>query len=248
MRGVVAVIAILAVIGGGAWWIWGHYAHASDAVLSGSSIESFGTTGYITMDVRARSTAGEDGNRATARWQRKISIGTQQLTLDGTFAYADEPVERPTFTGRRALAKWEEKGTFGNQPLVIQGEWVEASASGSDGLGAESHTTRTVSWGSRTIKIDGEGRVSADPGGETSIYAESMNVAGLPVLTVVRYQAKTTPDGVWNVTWTRTTTVGSGNNQSQYKNSGNYSGPYMPIAAIASPYEVITLLSAAEGK
>lgn len=247
MRRLIATIAVLGLLAGAGlatWWLIGR---RQPVPLEGRSLESFGQAGYSTVELAARTVSVEGGGRRqTSRWVRTVRVGNQNVRLEGALAYADEPVQRPGLTGRRALTKWEERGEMGGKPFVLRGEWVQAAASADQGLGAAANVLRTVTWGEKTIEINGETRVTLSAAGEESVYAEAMNVAGAPVVTMIRAKSRYDRDGdIWTATWTRTTAVGEGGARTEVTNSGNYSGPYVPLEVMITPYELVLLLSAA---
>lgn len=239
MRRLILLAAVLAVVGGTAW-VW-QRAQARGAEQEGSALEPFGTAGYAALEVRTRAVADGSGGRLVATWRRTAAVGAQRVELQGTLRYADEPVVRTDFQGRRAAAEWTEQGRFGSRDLQVRGEWVEAAAT-AGALGAEMRATRKLRWGDSEVVVEGQGRVTATPERAEGVYAEQGVVAGLPVLTVVRFALRPTGPSV-DLTWTRRTEVGG----RVYENTGSYSGPALPLPAAVAPYELLMLLSAAEG-
>lgn len=243
MRRLIAFLVILAVAAGGGLWIW-RQAQARGAEQAGSALEPFGSAGYAGLEVQVRAAADEQGTRLAAVWERTATVGATQLGLSGTLRYADEPVVRTDFRGRRAIAQWTEQGAFGGHALEIRGEWTEAAAT-AGALGAEMRMTRRVRWGEAELEVEGQGRATADGDGATGVYAEHAVVGGLPVLTVIRFELRPSGSAV-DVTWTRRTEVGSGEQATVYENTGSYSGPALPLPVILTPYELLMLLVAAE--
>lgn len=218
---------------------------ATGAEGEGSGLEAFGQAGHASIESTVRTEAGEDGMRQVAVWTRSAQAGERKMELVGQLRYADEPVVRTDFRGRRAMAAWAEEGQLGGRTFRIEGEWVEAAAT-AEGLGLEMRVTRTVHWGEKAITVEGQGRATAAADGTSGVYVERAVVAGVPVLTTVRYESK--PSGTaLDVTWTRRTQVGE--KGSIYENTGSYSGPALPLPlpAVIAPYELMMLLAADEG-
>ena len=244
MRGVIGMGLALALLAGGGWWAWQHYVDAAGTEGEGSGLEAFGQAGHAAIETAVRTEAAEDGTRQVAVWTRSAQAGERMMELVGQLRYADEPVVRTDFRGRRAMAAWAEEGELGGRVFRIEGEWVEAAAT-TEGLGLEMRVSRTVRWGEKAITVEGQGRATASADGTSGVYVERAVVAGVPVVTTVRYESKPSGAAV-DITWTRRTQVGE--KGSVYENTGSYAGPALPLPVVLAPYELMMLLAAEGGK